>query len=149
MPMLKNKNNFEGEMKNFVSKQPMSGMKKIFWVALVLVVVILFIAGAWFNSNLKAKKYSVVYLSSGELYVGHLRTFPKLVLTDAYMLENSEGLGKDGKPTPIQTLISLTNAKRPWASNKLYLNRDQILFHGYLMEGTEIDKTIKSKAGGI
>lgn len=116
---------------------------------MTLVIVILVILGVWINSNLKAKKYSVVYLSTGELYVGHLHTFPRLVLTDGYRLENSEDLGKDGKPTPVQTLISLTNAKRPWASDKLYLNRDQILFHGYLIEGTEIDKTIKAKAGAI
>ena len=143
------KTNLEVEMNNFGSEQPARSARKIFWAALTLVVIILFITGAWLTSNLKAKKYSVVYLSTGELYIGHLHTFPRLVLTDAYVLETSEALGKDGKPAPAQTLISLTNAKRPWASDKLYLNSNQILFRGYLMEGTEIDKTIKSKAGGI
>ncbi|MDP4001280.1 MAG: hypothetical protein Q8P83_03495 [bacterium] len=143
--MARSKNNFEAEMNNFENKQPGSSMRKIFWMALTLVIVVLFIAGAWLNSNLKAKKYSVVYLSTGETYIGRLHTFPKMFLTDTYRLDTVQDLGTDGQPTIVQKLVSLTNKQKSWASDKFYLNRDQIVFHGFLSEGTEADKAIKAK----
>jgi uncharacterized alpha/beta hydrolase family protein len=121
-------------------------MKKYFFAALILVILVLLVAWSWISSALSAQKYSVVHLSTNETYIGHLHTFPKIYLTDSYRLETVQQTGEEGQSNAVGRLVSLTDPDKSWGSEKIYLNRDQILFHGLLIEGTEADKAIKSKA---
>ena len=116
-------------------------LKKIIYIVLIVLVLAAIIAGAWLVSNLKAKKYSVVYLSSKEIYIGHLHTFPKLVLTDVYVLQSAPADAQTG-----QSGLQLSPlAGKPWAPTKVYINREQVLFHAPLSENSEVYKGLKNK----
>ena len=108
-------------------------------------VIVLVLAGlflwAWAWSNKQAKSWTVVYMSSQEIYVGHLHTFPRLMLTDGYILQNVKS-STDATKTNFQ-LFPL--AEKVWAPTKLYLNRKQILYFGPLSEDSEAAKAIKAK----
>jgi len=116
--------------------------KKIIYTVLIVLVLAAIIAGAWLASSLKARKYSVVYLSSKEIYVGHLHTFPKLVLTEGYVLQSAPADAQSGQPSLQLSPLS----GKAWAPAKIYLNRDQILFYGPLKEDSEAGRAIKAQA---
>lgn len=104
-------------------------------VVVVLVLVGLSLA-AWLFSNAKAKGLSIVYLSSQEIYVGHLHTFPKLMLTDGYILQNTA----NGKTSDLQ-LVPLSG--KAWAPTRIYINREQVLYYGPLSTTSEAYKGLK------
>ena len=110
-------------------------------VVVVLVLVGLYLA-AWLCSNLKARSLTVVYLSSQEIYVGHLHTFPRLTLTDAYILQTVKSTADSAKTE--QQLAPLS--AKSWAPTSIVLNRDQILFQGPLSEDSEAFKAIQAKS---
>ena len=56
-------------------------------IVLVVVVVLVIVGVAFWGNKMKGDNgYSVVYLQTGEVYVGKLATFPDLQLTEGYKL---------------------------------------------------------------
>ena len=55
---------------------------------IIAVVVVLIVAGVglYFNKTKGMDGYSIVYLTTKEVYVGKLTTFPDLQLSDGYIL---------------------------------------------------------------
>ena len=60
--------------------------KKNIVIVVVLVLVVIFF-GFWQYKVNHADDYSVVYLTTGEVYVGKLSTFQGLTLKDGYILQ--------------------------------------------------------------
>ena len=115
----------------------------VFILAIILLLVALFGVYRWMflrNANTSpVKVYSVVYLASGEVYVGQLSLYPKMSLSDAYVLQVTQ----DPKDTSKNNfrLASLKDAL--WSPDKIYLNKEQVIFYGKVGEGSQIDKTLK------
>ena len=110
-------------------------------IVLVLAVILLVVAYfAGFLGN-KNNDYSVVYLTTGEVYVGKLTTFPNLQLKDAYIFQ----VVKDEKD-PNKSNFNLTPIKEAlWAPKQLYLNKDQVIFYGPLLETSKIAQTLAAQ----
>lgn len=110
------------------------------FVVLATIVGGFFVYPKWQMS----KEYSVVYLSTGEIYIGSLSylSYPKFKFTDAYRLQ----LVKDPKDE-TKTNFQLAPLKDTLYSPKtLYLNPDQIVFYGPIEEGSSAGEALK-KAG--
>ncbi len=87
------------------------------------------------------KPYSVVYLSTGEIYVGRLSVFPRLVLTDAYLLQVVPD-----QADPTKQSYQLAPMKEAlWSPEKIYLNDDQVIFTASISAESEVAKTLKGK----
>ncbi len=85
------------------------------------------------------KPYTVVYLTSGEIYIGRLSTFPRLILDDSYILQmapNEEDPGQTGFQ-----LMPLSNTL--WAPQRIYLNRDHIIFTAPVRDDSQVAQTLK------
>lgn len=115
--------------------------KKPVWLLAVVVVLLVVVGVMWMRSDNAAKGYSVVYLTSGEIYVGHLRTFPMLTLEGTYLLQNVKSAADQTK-TDLQ-LFPLAEAV--WAPTKLYLNRYNVIYYGPLDGNSAAAKAISEK----
>mgnify|MGYP001566103419 CR=1 FL=1 len=106
----------------------------------IVVVLVLIIAGFgfWQYKASHANDYSVVYLRTGEVYVGKLTTFPNLQLKDAYIFQ----VVKDEKD-PNKSNFNLNPISEAlWAPKQLYLNKDQVIFYGPLLSTSKIAQTL-------
>src|SRR3990167_9036755 len=103
-------------------------------VVVVVVVLIAVGAGFWMNKVNKEKGYSVVYLTTGEIYVGKLTTFPDLQLKNAYILitvpDETDPKKSNFKLNPISEAL--------WATESMHLTRKNIVFYGELQETSSI-----------
>lgn len=107
-------------------------------VALVVVVAVV-LGFLGFKKNAEFRNtYSVVYLSSGELYVAKLSVFPKLALTDPYLLL----LVQDEKRQNSFQLTPLNESV--WAPKKLYLRPEQVVYYGPLKEDSKVLETLRN-----
>ena len=91
------------------------------------------------QSSLSKKTYSVVYLSSGEIYIGRLQRFPRWKLSDAYIFQSAKNSDDPAKNT--FQLVPLKDAL--WAPKEIYLERDQIIFSGPLDENSRAAQALK------
>ena len=104
----------------------------------LLVAIILFGVWAYLGSQ---GQYSVVYATSGEIYIGKLATFPRLTLTEAYALITA----KDAND-PTKAVFRMNPfSSAVWASDKVYLNPEQVIFYGPLRETSAALKGIIDK----
>jgi len=110
--------------------------KKNIIVGFVVLVVIGF--GFWVNKTSKDTGYSVVYLATGEVYVGKLTTFPTLQLKNGYILQIVKDPNDESKSNfqlqPIKEVL--------WASEALTLVKDNVVFYGPLLSTSKIAETI-------
>ena len=110
----------------------------------LLVVVVLVVVGValWVNKTKRgSNEYSVVYLTTGEVYVGKLTTFPDLELKDAYILQ----LNKDATD-PLKSNFQLQPISEAlWAPKSLYLTRKNVVFYGPLLATSKIAETIAAQ----
>ena len=109
----------------------------------LVVVLALGLVFSLFGDKLGVKKsdYSVVYLTTGEVYVGKLSTFPDFTLTDSYILTTA----KDEKD-PSKSNFQLNPIKEAlWAPKVLHLMRDQIIFYGPISESSKIGQTLNTQ----
>ena len=113
---------------------------KIITTAAVAVVLLIFIGAIW-NYQQSSSGFSVVYMATGEVYIGELSTFPRLSLVNGYQYQTVNDPKTEGK-TSLQ-LAPLSDAV--WAPRKLYLNRDQVVFYGPIAETSQVFKAIKDK----
>ncbi|MBI4086842.1 hypothetical protein HY416_02565 [Candidatus Kaiserbacteria bacterium] len=108
-------------------------------IGAVLAVIVLAVI-YFFIFIRQSSEYSIVYLSTGDTYVGHLSTFPRLTLTDGYILQfikHSDDPSKDAyQLTPLKDLV--------WAPEYLYLNGDQVLFSGPFSDTSKVLQTINN-----
>lgn len=115
---------------------------KIFVIALGALVIL----GAAFMVGTRAPKldlftkpYSVVYLQTGEIYIGKLSDFPRMKLSDSYFLQ----IVQDPKD-PAKTTFRLSpTAETLWASPELFLNKDQVVFYGPIGPDSKIAQTLR------
>src|SRR3989344_6244333 len=97
---------------------------------IVLVVIVLVVGvGFWFKKSEKGDTYSVVYLTTGEVYVGKLTTFPDFQLKDSYILVTAKDATDPAKSNfqlqPIKDAL--------WASEAMHINKDNDVFFGSLL----------------
>lgn len=106
----------------------------------IAVVVILIVVGAgfWMNKVNKERGYSVVYLSTGEVYVGKLSTFPDLQLKDSYILQ----VTKDATDPTKSSFQLQPVSEALWAPDSMHLIKDNIVFYGSLMSDSKIAQTL-------
>jgi len=105
-------------------------------VILVLVVIGLFIYKTRMNDG-----YSIVYLTTGEVYIGKLTTFPGLQLKDSFVLQ----VTKDPKD-PAKNNFQLQPIKDAlWAPKFINLTQKNVIFYGPLLETSQISQTLAGK----
>lgn len=114
----------------------------IFGIPITLLVIIVILLGiVWRGSRTSERPYYIVYFTSGEMYVGHVSTFPFFKLTDAYLLHVAPAASDSAKNniqlTPLKSAI--------WAPQKLYVNRDQVIFYGPLANDSKVMEAIPAK----
>ena len=121
----------------------MSKKKKLIAAAAVLIIVAGAIGGGMcLRHKLEmGKSYSVVYLATGEIYIGKLSCFPKkFKLKDAYRLQAVKDPADETKTnfqlTPLDEAL--------WSPKELYLNRDQIVFYGPIEESSKAGEALKN-----
>jgi|SRR3989344_4977138 len=115
--------------------------KKNLIIAIVLVLVVLAVAAGVYFKISKDSEYSVVYLSTGEVYIGKLYTFPSLTLRDIYILQVIPDKTDSTKNTfqlnPIKDAL--------WATDKLTLSRESVVFYGPLLSDSKIAQTLAAQ----
>lgn len=109
----------------------------------IVAVVVLVVAGAafWVNKTKRENAYSVVYLTTGEVYVGKLRTFPDLELKDSYILQ----VTKD-ETDPNKNNFQLQPVNEAlWAPKSIHFVKDNVVFYGQLMSNSKIAETLAAE----
>ena len=112
----------------------------LFCLASLAVLVFIFFEYHYVRSRQIAKVYSVVRFTNGDTYVGHLSTFPSLVLRDGYVIQTLKDQDNSGQ-TNFQ-LLPL--AETVWSPQKIYIERSQVLFYGPLNNSSKIAATLRA-----
>lgn len=121
--------------------------KKSFKIFIVVIVLLVLAFGFYVYSdlNISKKPWSIVYLATGEIYIGKVSSFPKFRIVDAYILQlvkkPSEGEGETGEPKTSFQLTPIKDAL--WAPKKLFLNKKQIIFYGPIEENSKVAEAIR------
>lgn len=115
---------------------------------LVALIIVIGVAAGFAVSDYSPFKqsgkasYSGVYLRTGEVYVGRLSFFPRMTLTDAYLIENVRDPKDETKfnlqLTPLKNFV--------WGPQKIYLNSEQVMFYGAVGENSNVAEAL-GKAG--
>jgi len=115
--------------------------KKNLIIVIVGVLLVLIVAVLVHRAK-QASQYSVVYLTTGEIYVGKLTTFPEMTLTDGYILQ----VTKD--PTdPTKTNFQLQPINQAlWAPSELHLIEKNVIFYGPLLPSSTIAQKLSGQA---
>ena len=103
-------------------------------IAVVVVVLLVVGFGLWQKRASFPQTYSVVYLTTGEIYVGKLSTFPSFKLKDAYILQIAKDATDATKTAPLLNPIN----EALWAPQILYLNKKNVVFYGPLLPSSKI-----------
>ena len=112
--------------------------KKIIAIVVVLVLVVVVVGVLKYKRIRESKVYSVVYMTTGEVYAGKLTTFPDLQLKDGYILQ----VTKDATD-PTKNNFQLQPIKDAlWAPKSMHLIKDNVVFYGQLSPTSAIAKTI-------
>jgi hypothetical protein len=107
-------------------------------IILMLLIVVCFFL---YKEIGERQKYYAVYLTSGDVYFGKMRSFPSLVIEDAYFLQ-AANTAEGG----VYTLSKFSDAM--WKpTGRIKLNRDHVLWVAELEDGSETVSYIKQ--GGV
>lgn len=120
----------------------MNKKKKLIIAAVVLIAVTVIGGICLYPKWQMSKEHSVVYLSTGEIYIGKLSylSVPKFKLTDAYRLQAVKDATDETK-----TNFQLTPLKDAlWSPQKLYLNPDQVVFYGPIEESSKAGEALRN-----
>ena len=111
---------------------------------IVIVVVVLVMLGIGFMiyKNNKDVNYSVIYMTTWEVYVGKLSTFPDFELRDGFIFQVTKDV-KDSTKTNFQ-LQPIKDAL--WAPQSMHLIKDNVVFYGELMSDSKIAETLAKQA---
>lgn len=117
--------------------------RKTIIVAVVAVVILLVLLAVVFISPLVfGRSYFIVYTVRGEIFVGKASWFPRLNLTDVYIVQTSV-VTPEGIPGGNLQLVPLKDT--PWSPKKVYFERDQIIFYGPVEEGSGVAQALKGR----
>lgn len=111
-------------------------------LALIAIIAALAAVKFYYLPKLRAagNVYSVVYLATGEVYIGQLATWPKMELNNAYILQNVKDQTDAAKSN-----IQLTPLKDSlWAPKKLFLNEKNVIFYGPIEESSKAAEAIRN-----
>lgn len=110
----------------------------------LLVLLVIGLIFALFRDKLEQlvkEDYSIVYLSTGEVYIGQLAVFPDLQLKNPYILQ----VTKDATD-PAKSNFQLQPIKDAlWAPQSLHLIKDNVIFYGRLMSDSKLAQTLAEK----
>jgi len=115
--------------------------KKSLVVAVIVILIALVLVLGFLQYKKHENDYSVVYLATGEVYIGKLTTFPDMQLTDGYVLQ----ITKD--PTdPTKSNFQLNPINQAlWAPTVMHMNRQNIVFYGPLLSTSKAAETLATK----
>ena len=107
-------------------------------VVLIIILAIALIIVLFGGKIIKKEdNYSVVYLTTGEVYVGKL-SLPSFTLADGYIFQvtkDANDLNKSNfQLNPIKDAL--------WAPKSLHLIKDNIVFYGPLLPSSKIAETL-------
>ncbi len=117
-------------------------MNKKYIILLAVVVVLVGALGIWLGLNFKISgvqlsPYSMVYLSTGDVYFGKLDMFPYPKLTDAYALQKNTS----GQPS----IVPLKNL--PYGlNNEINLNSKEIVWWSRLTADSQFAQALANPA---
>ena len=111
-------------------------------IVIAFVVLVMLGIGFLIYKNNKDVNYSVVYMTTGEVYVGKLSTFPNLELRDGFIFQVTKDV-KDSTKTNFQ-LQPIKDAL--WAPQSMHLIKDNVVFYGELMSDSKIPETLAKQA---
>ncbi|MFA5777921.1 MAG: hypothetical protein WC870_00295 [Candidatus Paceibacterota bacterium] len=114
--------------------------KKNIVIVGVLVLIIVILGVLQFKAK-RADFYSVVYLTTGEVYVGKLTTFPIFQLKDSYILQ----VTKDATDPTKNNFQLQPISEALWAPESLRLERDNVVFYGPLLASSKIAETLAAQ----
>ncbi len=119
-------------------------INKIGIIGFVLIIVIGFYLVLAKNTYLWPfnKGWQAVMLESGEIYFGHLRLFPKIVLSEVYFIRVNRN--KNGQVVS-QELVPFSSGTVFGPKNKLYLASGKIIWWTDLREDSSLLNLIKEK----
>jgi len=114
-----------------------------FKIVLIVLVVALLVVVAYFVFFKKQNKdNSFVYLTTGEMYIGKLTTFPSLEFKNGYIMQVTKD---ETDPTKNKfQLVPLKDAL--WAPQTLHLIKKNVVFYGKLSPDSKIAQTIAGQA---
>ncbi len=120
--------------------------KKNVVVAVVVVVLVLVLvkvgAMVWYQKTVSSGSgYSVVYLRTGEVYVGKLKTFPDLELTSSYILQ----VIKDSTDASKSNFTLQPIDQALWSPKVLHLIKDSVVFYGPILPTSKIGQALAAK----
>jgi hypothetical protein len=116
-------------------------------LVIICVCVAIIVLGITASVYLQTKgqssdNYSVVYLTSGEVYVGKLSYFPSMTMTDAYLIQ----IVKDQEDPTKSSFQLAPLSKTIWSPKVLRINRNQVIFSGPIEDTSQVAQTIKNGA---
>jgi hypothetical protein len=114
--------------------------KKNLVIIIVLVLVVL-VAGVLEYRMNHRNDYSVVYLTTGEVYVGKLSVFPDLELRDSYILQ----VTKDATDPTKNNFQLQPVSQALWAPKVLHLIEKNVIFYGPILPTSKIAQTLAGK----
>lgn len=110
---------------------------------LVVIVLVLVLGGVgfWVKKTKMNNDYSVVYMTTGEVYVGKLSVFPDFELKDGYILQVVKDPSDQAKNTfqlqPIKEAL--------WAPKVMHIIKDNVVFYGPLLPDSKIAETLAAQ----
>lgn len=120
----------------------LNNMLKINIVIMIVLALVILGLGFWqYKTNNRANTYSVVYLKTGEVYVGKLTRFPDLQLKDSYILQ----VIKDTTDPEKSNFQLQPISEALWAPQMLHLIKDNVVFYGPLMSNSKIAEIIATQ----
>jgi len=107
--------------------------KVVLWVLIALLVILLIVVLIMINKDNTKKYYSIIYLDTGEIYIGVLKRFPFTQLTDVYTLQSDQ----------TGQLAVVPMSSTIWAPiTPLRLNPDRIVFSAKISQNSQVYQII-------
>lgn len=104
-------------------------------IVLSLCFVILLTSAYFLYLSRTIDSYYAVYLKTGDLYFGHLSTFPSVTMTDVYYMQQNQ----EDKSFGLQRFADSVFGPE----NRINLSRDNIVWTTKLKEDSQVIKAIK------
>lgn len=133
------------EIKNLENKNMKKSKVIFFGIIIIIIIAIAVWAGVWIagmsgatNPN-ALSPYSAVYLSTGDIYFGKLSWFPSPHMTDAWLIERSQG--QNGQ---VQTALVPMKSVVWGPSDEIDFNSQDIVFSTRLVNNSQVVQAIEN-----
>jgi|SRR3989344_499533 len=110
-------------------------------IVLLIVVVLVVVGAFWVKKTKGDNAYSVVYMTTGEVYIGKLSTFPDFSLSDSYQFQ----VVKDATDPNKSSFQLQPTSEALWAPKSMHIIKDNVAFYGSLMSDSKIAETLAAK----